>query len=370
MTSTYGRSLSLFALKGIGVYVHWTFALLPLYIAVSGLQDGMDWAHVLFQLALVLLVFLCVVAHEFGHALTALHYGVRTRDITLYPIGGVASLERIPEVPKQELLVTLAGPAVNLAVALLVGIPLVLLGAPMELPDPVIGPISVQGGLAYLVATNLFLMIFNLIPAFPMDGGRILRSLLAMRLPRVQATRIAARVGRVLAIGIAGVGLYSSSPSLMLIGAFVFLGAGREAQQVVAQQAMRQLHVAEVMRTRFVRLAPSATVQQAAMDLFAHGAEHVVVMDQDRPMAVIDAAVVQAAMQRQEMGRTLHSMPFAPPPVLEPNDEVIPLLQRMDLRHWSALPVMAEGRLVGLLCLRDVAGGPSTATAPGGTVQG
>lgn len=219
-------------IAGIDVRLHASFALICLWIGwLSWRETGSLWG-VLNGVALVLLLFLCVLLHEFGHALTAQRFGIRTRHITLWPIGGVALLEAIPDRPGQEVLIALAGPAVNLVIA-----------AVLRLAEPLAGDGTVGGILQVLVSANLVLAAFNLLPAFPMDGGRVLRAALALRLGRVRATRIAAIVGRVMAVGFALAGL-RGNPVLVLIAGFVWFAAGAESRAVAAQ-ARRQAQSSE-----------------------------------------------------------------------------------------------------------------------------
>lgn len=206
---------------GIGVYIHWSFWLLPAWILLSaGGGLGGALASVLFVFA----IFGCVVLHELGHALMARHFSVGTRDITLYPIGGVASLERIPRQPSHELAIALAGPAVNVVIAAALFVLLLVVG---------IGTqglfFDFAGGsfLVNLLVVNVALVVFNMLPAFPMDGGRVLRAFLAMRLPYLRATEIAVRVGQAVAIVLGLVGLLTGG-TLLFVALFVFLAAQAE----------------------------------------------------------------------------------------------------------------------------------------------
>jgi Zn-dependent protease len=230
-------SLKLGKIAGIEVYLHWTFFLLLgfvfFYYGGYGAQRAAAAQAVLFILAL----FGCIVLHELGHALAARKFGIPTRDITLLPIGGIARLERMPREPMQELWVAVAGPLVNVAIVLILLIPLsVMWFARVDLRLP---------GVTFLVglfATNIFLIAFNMLPAFPMDGGRVLRALLARKLEYVRATRIAARVGQGMALLFIAAGSFGYMmgfqvidkplPMLVLIGAFIFVGARNEAHLV------------------------------------------------------------------------------------------------------------------------------------------
>jgi Zn-dependent protease len=216
-------------LAGIGVYLHWSFWLLPVWILMSA---GAGLAGAVGSVLFVFAIFGCVVLHELGHALMARHYGIGTRDITLYPIGGVASLERMPRRPAQELAIAVAGPAVNVVIAgVLFGI-LVVAGISVQG-----SALNLVGGsfLLNLLAVNVFLVVFNMLPAFPMDGGRVLRALLAMRKPYVRATEIAARVGQGIAVLLALAGMWTGG-TLLFVAMFVFLAAQAELTMARRQE--------------------------------------------------------------------------------------------------------------------------------------
>ncbi len=218
-------SLRLGQMFGVGVYVHWTFALLVGYVLLVSPAS----------LALVFAAFGCVLLHEFGHVLAARRYGIGTHDVTMLPIGGVARLERLPDDPRQELVVALAGPAVNVAIAALLS--LVFFVAFGILPG--FGA-AVPGGAALtlmqLIAVNLVLVIFNLLPAFPMDGGRVFRALLALRKGMLPATEIAVKVGKFCALLMA-VAAFFWNPFLLLIAGFVVLAGQAELMHTRARFA-------------------------------------------------------------------------------------------------------------------------------------
>lgn len=267
-------SILLFSFQGIPVRLHWSFGLLVLWVWYIGFQAGMGWPAIGVLGLLILSLFACVVMHEFGHALAARRYGVRTRDIILSPIGGVARLDRIPEKPVQELVVALAGPAVNVLIALVLG-----LVAWFLLPQR----LAIQGEsetaifwignyVPLLFWMNLWLVLFNMIPAFPMDGGRVLRALLAMRLGRLKATHWASLVGRVLAVFFIITALVEQELFLGLIGLFVYVMASQELKMVRADHLYRRFRVGDVTRRTFSLFHPHDTVEQALLQL-RHGLE-------------------------------------------------------------------------------------------------
>jgi Zn-dependent protease len=225
-------SLNIGRVFGIRLELHVTFLLFVGWVAVDqGLLAGRPEAA-LAAVGLTLTVFACVVLHELGHALTARRFGVATRDIVLLPIGGVARLERMPARPQQELLVAIAGPAVNVAIAIVLVLLMVLTGRPTALAQ--LG----DGLLETLLLVNVVMVLFNMIPAFPMDGGRVLRALLALRLPFLQATRIAAGVGQVAALALGAVGVFFFHNWVLAFAAlFVFQAAGKERALVQARTA-------------------------------------------------------------------------------------------------------------------------------------
>ena len=221
---------------GIDVRIHITFLLLPLWFGYQGWLSG-GAVGALQGAAFILALFFCVLLHEFGHALAGRRFGIRTRDITLLPIGGVARMENIPEKPSQELVIAVAGPAVNVAIGSLLAVVLALTGGMMSGPET-----EWRLALHELLFVNFGLVVFNMIPAFPMDGGRVLRALLAMGFGHLRATLIAARTGQGIAVLFA-VGGFFGNPMLVLIAMFVFSGAQQElkyARQREAYEAMRR----------------------------------------------------------------------------------------------------------------------------------
>lgn len=266
-----GPSFHVATLLGIQLRVHWTFLLLLGWLFLAPLMSGGEnaWAAGLRSVVFILAVFACVVLHEFGHALAARTFGIGTRDVTLLPIGGVARLERMPEQPWQELIVALAGPAVNVAIAAVLLPAALLVESPRAFDDPQSMDWHRTHFLAALASVNVLLVLFNLLPAFPMDGGRVLRAVLAMAMDRVRATRIAAGVGQVVAVGFALVGLLGGNLFLLLIALFVFLGAAAETQMTAAAEHLRGLRVADAMVRRFRVLYDTDTLQAAAGELLA-----------------------------------------------------------------------------------------------------
>ncbi|WP_299663414.1 site-2 protease family protein [uncultured Ruegeria sp.] len=261
-------SFSLGRLLGSELRVHVTFFLLLAWVGFAAYSNG-GLPAAIDNILFVLALFACVVAHEFGHALMARRFGIRTPDITLLPIGGLARLERMPEKPMQEVWVALAGPAVNIAI----WAALVVLGAGIQLGSLAQIDSAGTGLLNRLAYVNLLLAAFNMIPAFPMDGGRVFRALLCMKMERAKATRIAATAGQVVAVGLGFLGLTSGNPVLVLIAVFVFIAANAENQDVALRSVTRRVKARDAMITEFKALSPDDTLATAAQAVI-HTTQH------------------------------------------------------------------------------------------------
>jgi len=343
-------SLKLGKLLGIDVYLHFTFLLLLVFLGFYYWRATQNVEAALRGVAFVVALFGCVVLHELGHALMARRYGIQTRDITLLPIGGIARLERMPEKPMQELWVALAGPAVNVVIAavLLVGLAVTGGFTPVE-------EISATGGSFWqrLIVLNLILVAFNLLPAFPMDGGRVLRALLALRLGRRRATAIAANVGQVMAI-LFGIFGFFYNPFLIFIGIFVYLGAQAEAGMVEMQSALAGLRVRDAMMTRFRTLAAQDTLAKAVDELLAGSQQDFPVMENEQPVGILRRNdLVKALSEGRQNAVVTEGMCRD----CETVDEAAPLksaVESMRARQCATMPVVAGGRMVGLLTLENV----------------
>lgn len=270
--------------SGIKLFVHWTFALLLGWVVYNDVRAGLSTVEILWSLAFIIALFVCVTLHELGHSLTAQRYHIKTRDITLLPIGGVASLESIPEKPKEELLITLAGPLVNVAIALVL-FPFIYLsnsvGGLGGLTD-----VSGQSFLTSLVSVNLYLALFNMIPAFPMDGGRILRALLAYKMDRLKATRIAAGIGQALAVGFVVLGFYGN-PFLVFIGIFIFMGAQGETRFAQGRALVKNVTLREVMMSEISSLEATLTIRDAAQQVLNGQNKNFVITSAGRPVGTL-----------------------------------------------------------------------------------
>jgi len=269
--------------KGIGVYIHATFLLIIIWVAYSHWAAGQSLAATITGILFVLAIFACVVLHEFGHALTAQKYNIKTRDITLLPIGGVARLERMPDDPRQELYVALAGPAVNVVIAAAIFIWLMV----TSVMEPITSLTLTSGSfLERLMYVNIFLVLFNMLPAFPMDGGRVTRALLAMRMDYARATQIAANLGQGMALLFGFIGFFTN-PFLIFIALFVWIGAQQEASMAQVKSAFDGIPVGHAMLTDFYTLNSTDTLGHAVQLILAGSQQDFPVLENSHVVGVL-----------------------------------------------------------------------------------
>jgi Zn-dependent protease len=338
--------------RGTEIKVHVTFLLLLAWFGWLAYSSDGPRAGVA---AIVFLVaFFCsILAHEFGHITMAARFGIRTPDVILLPIGGVARIERIPDEPRQELLIALAGPAVTLALVILLALYAVATGESLE-PRTALADDSPL--VTRLLVSNALVLLFNLIPAFPLDGGRVFRALLASRLGLVRATRIAGSVGQAFALLLGVAGVVLNAPLTLLVAFFIFLGAGAEASAVATRVAGRGLQVSQMMVTQFRTIPIHATLDQA-VDLLLSG--------EQREFPVVDnLGRTEGMLTRDHLIRGLRTL-GARATVAEamiPSAPTVPLtlgfqeaLERLRASGLPALPVVdAAGALVGMLTMDNI----------------
>ena len=330
-------------IAGIDLYVHVTFLLLLGWVAISYYTVRRSVTDAVVGVAFILSLFAIVVLHELGHALTARRFGIPTRNITLLPIGGIARLERMPDDPKQELLVALAGPAVNVVLAAILYVVLQL-GAGTASPTDM----ARAGGsfLNRLLWINVTLAAFNLLPAFPMDGGRVLRALLAMRMDYARATRVAATVGQAMAVIFGFVGLFYN-PFLVLIALFVWMGAAAEAATVQMRSTVGVVPVQRAMITDFRTLAPGDPLARAVDYVLAGFQEDFPVVDGGRLAGVLTRADLLRALAKRGTEARVEDVMQRDFETADPRDMLETVMERLQRRRM--LPVLQNGRLVGLL---------------------
>ena len=352
-----GGSIALFKVRGISIRMHITFPLILVWGAIQfGFVAGEGLTGAIFGVIVTLLLFTIVVLHELGHSFAALYYGVPVTQIVLMPLGGVAQLGRIPEKPGQEFVIAIAGPAVNF---LLAGL-LLLLGAVVRLTTSLDATalLSAELSLAaifnYVFVSNLFLGIFNLMPAFPMDGGRVLRAVLAMRMDYARATRVAVTVGQAMA-GLLGLwGFLSSSLMLILIAVFVYIGAGQEGQAVQLRHVLGHLTVRQAYSRQTLTLAPTATLRDAiALTLSSFQADFPV-CEEEQLLGLLSQGNLLEALHEQGPDVPVAAVMRRDIRAVAPSDEIIAVQERMGAEKLDTLPVVEAGRFLGLLTSRDI----------------
>ena len=338
------------AFRGIGVYMHATFLILIGFVVLRHWSAGSGVQTTLEGVGFILALFACVVLHEFGHALMAARYGIKTRDITLLPIGGLARLERMPDDPRQELWVALAGPAVNVVIgaALFVAIQFTNAWAPLQ-------QLSITGGpfLARLMVVNVFLVVFNMLPAFPMDGGRVLRALLATRIEYTRATQIAAHIGQSMALVFGFLGLFFN-PFLVFIAFFVWIGAAQEASMVQMKSSLAGIPVMQAMITDFQLLDPRDPLARAVERTLAGSQQDFPVMDDGKVVGILTSHDLLVGLARRGQDALVRDSMQRDFEVVEASQMLETAFRRLQTCHCHTVPVMRNGELAGLLTMDNV----------------
>ena len=341
--------LELGKVAGIKIEVHWTFALLLIWMGYVEFQNSRDLERVVISQGFILVLMVCVMLHELGHALTARRFNIKTQKIILLPIGGVATLEKMPEKSIQELLMAMAGPAVNLIFALLLALMIPLHNYfnfdTVVLEEQLFEP-TAQNFLFYLFVANVMLVLFNLIPAFPMDGGRVLRALLSFRFGHVEATKIAAGIGQGMAFLFFILGLFFS-PFLILIAFFIYFGAYGENQMVKQNAALLGHFVKEATLTQITKLSPVNSVQEVINITLAGTERDFVVAENDELLGIVTQkdiikhAQTPSLLVKDIMQKTFSSIDAA--------TEITKALELMKKEKKKFFPVMEAEKLIGAI---------------------
>ena len=342
-------------IAGIDIHVHLTFFLILLWIGLSVWQQTADPSAVVQGIGFVLILFTCVVMHEFGHALTARRFGIKTQRITLLPIGGVASMEKMPDDPKQEILVALAGPCVNMVIASLIWLYLSLSQTPIPVLDDDPGMLLSNGGhlLCNIMYINIILGVFNLVPAFPMDGGRVLRAVLALTMPHHKATEKAAAIGQMFAIIMFAAGLLYN-PFLILISAFIWLAAAGEAGAEKLEYSLRGVSAKDLMLSSFETLHDHDTLSKA-VDLSIHsGQRHFPVKAAGGKLKVLDHQMLLASVREHGESLPLSALVLPTLPCVEPHADAQGLLKNLHSGKAVLFGVTQNHALAGLISVDEV----------------
>jgi len=337
---------------GIKVTVHWTFFILIAYVVYTNLRNGSSIAEMFESVFFILTIFGCVILHELGHSLAARRYGIITRGITLLPIGGVASLTKIPEEPQKELFIAIAGPLINLAIALILFFILLLGGFNFSLLFS-FQYLNRAAFLPALLIVNMMLFLFNLVPAFPMDGGRLLRAGLGFRFSRLQATRVAARIGQLFAIFFAIWGLFNN-PFLILIAVFVFIGAQAELKDVQSKSTLEGKRINDLLMRNFTPLNPGMPLKQV-IDILLNGQEEeFIILDDNKVVGVLTKNLIIKGLSDYGQDVETNKIMDTDFPTFTADDTVKDVYEKFQLSGTKIAPVLDNGVLIGVIDIKNI----------------
>jgi len=350
LKSGIGNAWQIGVFSQIPVKIHWTFGVLLLFVSYTAFTNGLKtWQSIGF-IFYVLILFLCVVLHEFGHALMARKFGVITRDIVLSPIGGVARLESIPDRPLHEFFIAIAGPLVNLCIAALLGL-ILFVASGQVIPE--LNEFRFDEPLEFLrfiTFMNFALFLFNLIPAFPMDGGRILRAILSAKLGKVKATRIASFIGRVFAIGFVVFGVFNQQIVLALIGLFIFMMAGQEYNQTRIMAILSEVTVGDIMRTSFTKLHISDLYSTVIDKYYREGEHNFLVFDSMGNISgTIPELFIKDTIKSNSMDKSINQMMSTKTANVSPDDKLKDVIEIMRNGGVAIVGVEKDNQLIGVL---------------------
>lgn len=346
-------SYKLITVKGISVYLHFTFLFVVLWIAVLYIASGMYWTHLAWSLLLLAAVFASVTLHEYGHALVASFFGINAKKIVLYPIGGIASLEKLPEAPRQELWVSSAGPAVSLVIG---GVLLLFAPQPFSLNsfNEYTGVINSSNFVYTLGLINVVLAVFNLIPALPMDGGRILRALLAFKHNYIKATSITASIGRVVAIAFVIIGLVTLQFMLSVIGLFIILFAKSEESYLQYKSLVNGLQLKEILIYDYNSMEAELDVHEAADILENNHSRQFIVMSEGKPVGTIQRMEIIKAAAEQEYSKKVGALMQENLAHLQSDMKVAEVLDTLSVNEETLYPVYEKDAFIGVINFRAV----------------
>jgi len=347
-------NLSLGSIAGIKIKVHWTFFLLIIWIVSDQIKRGGDTESILYNVAFILTVFLCVVLHELGHALMARRFKIGTKKITLLPIGGIASMEKIPESPRQEFLVSIAGPIVNVIIATLLYfiIPIKdIMNLNLDESFSFLVRFNMQNFLFYLFLVNVALVVFNMIPAFPMDGGRVLRALLAMKMNRVKATQIAASVGQFFAVLFLIIGLLYN-PFLIFIALFIFLGAYGENKMVQHLMLLKGHQVKEAMMTNITTFSPDDTINKVIEAILSGTENNFVVVKESVVLGLLyHKNIIENSNKENCLVKDIMTTTFK---LLKDDDDLKKVYELIYGESKAFFPVVKSDELIGVIDIMNL----------------
>lgn len=345
-------SFKLGNIAGIGIFIHWSFTLLIAYIIYSNYRAGHNAEQIIWSVVFILSIFITVFLHELGHALAAKKYNIKTKDITILPIGGLARLETIPEKPSEELVVAIAGPLVNIALAAITGL-FITIPDLKELTVQLTGGVNQSNFFLNFFIVNIWLAIFNLIPAFPMDGGRVLRAILAMKFERHIATNIAARIGQILALGFIILGFYSN-PFLIFIGIFIMLGAQAEAQYTQAKSMLKGYKVKDALMKEYHIIDANETIKRAVQMLLNGQCKNFLVMETNKPIGTLSRDEIIKGLSERGENEIIQNVMNRDLIFLNSDSPLENAYQQAQLNKASLMPVLENNQLIGTLDTENI----------------
>ena len=351
------RGIPLLKIRGIQIRMHYTFPLILIFAAVQfALITGQGLTGALFGVIVTSILFVIVVLHELGHSVAAQHYGIQVKQIVLLPIGGLAQLGRMPEKPSQELVISVAGPLVNFALAAALAVLGLAYGQELGLQFAFRLPAGITLGavFSYVFAANLFLGLFNLLPAFPMDGGRILRSLLAMRIDYSRATRWAVTIGQGMAVLMGLLGFIGGGFFLILIAFFIFGAAGQEGRMIKMRQVLGDVTVREAFSSQVRSLTPHSTLREAIGLTMSSIQSNFPVQDGERLLGILTSVRLGEALRKagpDALAAKFMRIDLEP---VSPDEKLYIVQQLLGEADTEALPVTEGGEFLGLVTAQDV----------------
>ena len=346
-------SFKLGKVAGIGIFIHWTFTLLILFIIFINYKSGQNVNQIIWAVAFVLCIFITVLLHELGHALAAKNYNIKTKDITLLPIGGLARLERIPEKPLEELIVAFAGPLVNITLAFITGIFITIPDTSEQLMVELSNGVNANNFFLNFFLVNFWLAIFNLIPAFPMDGGRILRALLSFKLQRHVATRISARIGQLLAMGFIIFGFFTS-PFLIFIGIFVIIGAQVEADYTESKFLLKGFKVHDVIMKQYPTMDANDTVKTAVELVLDSQNKNFLITEDGIPVGTLNRDQIIIALSKKGDDEFIYNVMDRNLVYLDSDSLLENVFELIQLNKSRLMLVMENNKVVGVLDVENL----------------
>jgi Zn-dependent protease len=337
---------------GIRISVHWTFLLIILFVIIANVNQGYNLAQTGLSILFIIFLFICITLHELGHSLTARYYGGEVHSITLLPIGGVANIKKMPEDPKQELVVSAAGLIVNIIIAGIIYL-LLSLGGKLNFEQLDFQTITTKNFFILLMFVNLFVVAFNLLPAFPMDGGRMLRSFLAIYMNKLKATYIAKELGQILAVLFVVWGVFTN-PFLVIIGIFVYIGARGEYQMMQYHTALSGYTVNEVIVEDYSILHPDDRISKAVEIMLHHRDQEFVVKDNDEIKGILTNRNIIDGLANFGQDAPVQMVMIRDFETVNPDTQLVKAFQTLQQNQYSILPVVEANKIKGIVDMAHI----------------